>query len=187
MQVNIIHNKERKDRFIKLLYEMSEQGITYPIFWDAVIRDNPKEGIREAHFQIVRNAKEKGLKEVLIMEDDIKFTGKGAFDYFLRNKPELYDLYLGGLSGGVVRNGLVADFSGFHLYMVHEQFYDTFLNDVRSDLDIDRSMRYKGGSYFVCSPMVAVQYDGFSDHAKQETDYSEFWKNYTFYDRQGKN
>lgn len=172
---------------VTLMSELKNQGIKSTIWWDAIIKDNPKDGIREAHFQIIRFAKEQGWKEVLIMEDDVKFTGHGAFDYFIKNKPELYDLYLGGLSGGVVNNGIIYDFNGLHLYMVHEGFYDRFLNEVRPDLDLDCSMRYRGGSYHVCSPMVAMQHDGYSDNVKKETDYTEFWNNYTFYDGQAKN
>jgi hypothetical protein len=36
----------------------------------------------------------------MIAEDDVKFTAKGAFDYFKKNESDDYELYHGGIYYG---------------------------------------------------------------------------------------
>ena len=45
---------------------------------------------------IVQWAKDNGLKEVCIAEDDLGFTCDDAWRYYLENKPEKFDVYIGG-------------------------------------------------------------------------------------------
>lgn len=93
---NIIHNKDRHDRRDTLLAELKYQGIEEFRVWDAIYdRRGAHIGINKAHKQIVEYAKQEGLPEVLIFEDDIRFCGKGAFDYYIANKPKDFDIYLG--------------------------------------------------------------------------------------------
>src|SRR5688572_23949648 len=99
--INIIHlrgtdhSQERLDSFTK---EMNEQGIADYRVWDGVHDSNRIRAISRAHKQIVAYAKENSVAEICIMEDDCIFIGKGAFDYYLRNKPTCFDLWLGGIS-----------------------------------------------------------------------------------------
>lgn len=162
MLVNVIHNPKRKDRFQLLQKEILHQQLTIT-YWDAVI--NPIAvvvGISQAHKQIVRWAKENNLPEVCIAEDDVKFFGRGAFNYFVNNKPKDYDLYLGGIFWGhIAEDNTVGDFTGMTLYIVNERFYDKFLA-LREFNNIDRELAFKG-KYVVCNPMVVSQHEGWSD------------------------
>jgi len=81
---------------------------------------------------IVAKAKRDGLIEVCIGEDDLMFPNQNGFEWFLKNKPKVYDIYgacnyIGkkptGQKGAFRADTLV----GFHLYMVHSRYYDTFL------------------------------------------------------------
>lgn len=163
---NIIHNKDRHDRRDTLLAELKYQGIEEFRVWDAIF--DPKgaqRGINRAHKQIIRWAKDEGLPEVLVFEDDIRFCGKGAFDYFLSQKPDDFDIYLGGIYYGKIENGLIAGrFAALHCYVVNSRFYDTFLSTDNNE-HLDGALSGLG-KFVVCHPFAAVQYNGYSQNNK---------------------
>ena len=167
MTLNIIHLSHRIDRYNNVLDELESQGITDFAFWEGFLdREKPSRGIAKAHQQIVAWAAKQCLNEILIAEDDIKFTSKNAFRYFLMNEPKEYDLYLGGISYGRVKeDSTVDDFAGTHLYKIRRCFFETFLS-LSGQKDIDRDLAGKG-KYVVSIPMVAIQSDGFSDNVNE--------------------
>lgn len=127
------------------------------------------------HQQIIRWAKQRGQRDVCIAEDDVQFSSPGAFDYFVRNKPIDFDLYLGGITWGMVGNdNTVRDFSGTMLYIVHERFYETIL-DLSQIKDYDRMMAGLG-HFVVCNPMVVCQHDGFSDNTQRQLKFESIRK-----------
>ena len=129
-----------------------------------------KKGINLAHKQIVEYAKLKEWEDVLIMEDDIRFCGEGAFNYYLENKPKKFDIYLGGIYlGEIDEENKVKSFSGLHCYIVHSRFYDKFLS-VPDDEHLDRILANMG-EYYVSNPFTSIQYNGKSSQTKQEENY----------------
>lgn len=99
--LHIIHLKHRTDRLILLNQQLKEQNVVEFRIWDNDHDvENPKRGIARAHKQIVSWAQEQNLASVTIAEDDVKFTVKGAYNYFIGSEPDEYDLYLGGISYG---------------------------------------------------------------------------------------
>jgi hypothetical protein len=42
-------------------------------------------------------AKQSGLSEIMIAEDDLRFSAKGAFEYFIENKADDLNIYLAGM------------------------------------------------------------------------------------------
>jgi hypothetical protein len=148
MNLNIIHLPHRVDRLKTLNKELAEQQITDYKIWDGIIDpDLPCKGISKAHKQIIIFAKKETLSEILIAEDDIHFTSSGAFKYFLSMKPTSYDIYLGGIIWGKIKeDNSVDDFSGNTLYMVNESFYDVLLSTPENE-DFDRAIAYKGIGY----------------------------------------
>lgn len=172
MKANVIHNEKNFARGSVLKYELDRQKVLHE-FWPAIYKTPVQTGISQAHKQIVFNAKKEGLKEVLIMEDDVKFPSMDGFSYFLQNKPEDYDIYLGGVySGSPDKEGLVKSFSGLHCYMVHSSFYDDFLS-IDESKHLDRGMAGKG-RFVLCDPMVAIQYNGFSENTNQIMNYDSY-------------
>lgn len=172
-----------KERYEKLMIQLAEQGITeYEIFPAVFIHKMPTHYcINKAHKAIIQTAKERGLKECLVFEDDILFTGKGAFDYYIKNKPGDYDIYLGGYYLGVPANdNTIIEFTAMHCYMVHERFYDTFLS-VADDEHIDGALSGKG-RYVVCDPIVAVQKNGYSYNSKQDCKFEKLIENRRVYE-----
>jgi hypothetical protein len=161
---NVINLPSRIDRKEHIEGEAWEQGFVIK-FWDGVVHSQIVfMGVSQAHKQIVRDAKNRKLKETLIMEDDCKFLGPGAFRYFVEHKPLDYDLYLGGVFFGHIKDGIVKDFCGMTCYFISERFYDTFLSTNEMD-NLDRSLRDKG-KYVVCDPFVCTQIGGYSDNKK---------------------
>jgi hypothetical protein len=142
--------------------------------------DFPARGILKSHQQIVEFAKQSSLKQIMIAEDDIKFTTKGAWGYYLASQPENFDLYLGGIIWGNIENeNLVNDFSGTSLYTISERFYDVLLS-IEPGKDFDRQLAGKG-IFKVCDPMVALQHNGYSDNRRQFIDFSKYISRYKFY------
>ena len=174
MTVNIIHLPNRIDREESFKKELKEQNISDYQVWEGIVDDKiPARGISNAHKQIVRFARNNSLEEILIAEDDLKFSSKGAFEFFLKNKPKDFDIYLGGIYFGEINaHNEVNDFSGLTFYIINHQFFDTFLSIPEHD-NLDRCLRNKG-RFIVCNPFVVIQYNGFSDNVKKHCNYDNY-------------
>lgn len=181
--LNILHLSKRTDRLENLLKELAEQEITdYTIIEGFIDLAAVFRGINNSHKSIVRLAQQQGLKSVTIAEDDICFFGKGAWQYYLDNMPEDYDLYLGMIYQGKIGedNRILPDplsFSGFTLYTVHERFYEKFLSVKEMD-HIDRVIGEMASNYkfYVCPQFVCEQMDGYSDQKKRDCEYKHYLK-----------
>jgi hypothetical protein len=169
--VNIIHLQHRADRMELLLDQLEQQNIKNYKIWNGIV--NPKiiaKGISQAHKQIVRFAKENQLPEILIAEDDLKFTTKNAFSFFLKNKPSDFDIYLASIYLGEIKeDNTVDDFSGLTFYIIREDYYDTFLSTPEHD-NLDRLIKYTG-KFIVCNPFTVIQQNGFSDNVGMYCNY----------------
>jgi len=179
LRLNIIAGN-KSERMPRLRKEIEEQAISDYILWDGVYLPSIKASINAAHKQIVEYAKLAEWPEVCIAEDDIKFSGNGAWDYFLKQKPDDFDIYLGGIFlGGTDQNNIVKDFTGLTMYVVKERFYDTFLS-VPADDHIDRLLGGIG-KFVVCSPFVVTQYDGISSNTGKMETYGKLQGSRNFY------
>lgn len=176
--IHIIHLPHRTDRYAHLMQEFQSQGITNYRIWGGILdKQIPFRGINLAHKQIVQYAKETGLPEILIGEDDLKFTCSRSFQYFLENKPQDYDLYLSSVYNGLLlKDNTVQHFCGMTLYFINQRFYDIFLS-VPEVNNIDAVLRNKG-RFVVCNPFTAIQINGFSDHKSKNCNYDHLLKGY---------
>lgn len=177
MQLNIIHLTHREDRLLLLREELKNQEIVNFKIWDGVLDPYiPTKGISKAHKQIVQFASNNNLSEILIAEDDLKFTDKGAFDFFITQKPKDFDLYLASIYFGTINDAnIVEEFSGLTFYIISQKFYSIFLNTPEHD-NLDRLLKRKG-KFVVCNPFTVVQHNGHSDNAKMYCNYNDFLKN----------
>lgn len=167
MDLNIIHDSRLIERREPLIEEMNRQGIKYKI-WDSVeCKDSVVKSINLSHKQIVQYAKDNGIKEIAIGEDDLVFPAPNGWQFFLRNKPERYDLYL-GCSFLPLHAKMVC---GFHLYCIQEQFYDAFLS-VDETKHIDTAMDDLKGDYVWCYPYPALQRPSWSANNKAQVNYN---------------
>lgn len=183
MVLNIVHlNKnqftlgsleynESVRREKSLLFEMQEQGAKYKV-WDAIYNPSDgKVGCSQSHKQIVRQAKKDNLPFVLIAEDDIVFSGKGAYDFFLKSIPDSFDIYLGtSYSYHNYPDGKVQYyFDSTTIYAVHARYYDDFLAlDENKHLDNALSEKVDVIDIMICQPYIAKQTDGYSFNQKNK-------------------
>lgn len=181
MRANIIHCSNQSNRLPRLLKELEAQNITDYELWEGHHdRTSVVKSINLAHKQIIEYAQLAKWDEVLVMEDDIRFCGEGAFYYFLANKPKSFDIYLGGIYiGEPDENNKVRYFTGFHCYIVHSRFYETFLS-TPTDQHIDRSLDNLG-EYYVSNPFTSIQYNGFSSNTRKEENYNDLLQNRVLY------
>src|ERR1700749_433634 len=139
--------------------ELSAQEITDYEIWPCIILSDVVESINASHKMIVQWAKDNGLPEVCIAEDDLMFTAPGAWKYFLSKKPKFFNLYLAGCYSPIKHGWDEDQYSytlepvGFHCYIIHERYYDTFLA-TPSNLHIDTAQKTIGIK--VCYPMAAL-------------------------------
>jgi len=177
MKLNIIHLPHRIDRLQLLRQELSEQNISNFRIWDGITDvEAPHIGISKAHKQIVRDAQDNNLSEVLIGEDDLHFTAAGSFRFFLDNKPADYDIYLASIYYGTIKeDNTVDDFSALTFYMVNRRFYSIFLA-MPENQHLDRALR-RTGKFVVCNPFTVIQHDGYSDNMKQHFERGQYLKN----------
>ena len=100
--LNIIHLQERTDRRNILLKQLIAQKIPYKIWHGVEIANQPYRAISRSHKAIVQFAKDTNQPYVIVGEDDLLFTSPRAWQYYLDNMPEDFDIYLGTISGGEV-------------------------------------------------------------------------------------
>lgn len=175
MICNIINLAHRTDRRESAINEMQAQNLENN-FWPGIIDNPPFKGVSKSHKQIIKYAKDIGLNKVLIAEDDIKFMGEGALDYFIKNEPDNYDIYFAGIfAGDIDEYNFVRNPEGLTLYMVHEHFYDTFLS-IPENVHLDVGLRGLG-RYIVCDRFCVTQHNGKSDNNGYYCDYTDSHRN----------
>lgn len=188
MIINVLSLPEREDRRNLAIKQINQQGHDERVWFGNKDGELVQRGISQGHKQIILACKNAGMKEAFIVEDDVKFTSPHSIEEFLRNKPEQFDLYLGGISGGTIKeNRRVGFFSGLFCYIVHERFYETFLA-LDETQHIDRSvsalspeLRGKLGrqpDIFCANPIIAITTDGYSDNSKQYMRLGKFFSQY---------
>jgi hypothetical protein len=187
MKINIIHLKSRdEDRSPLLKQELLNQNITDYQLWDGITGGTPRENISSAHKQIVRQAKEQGLREVCIAEDDFHFPAKDGYDYFLKQQPYDFDIYLSGIYKAIeTRTPNSYVFNGLHFYIIHSRFYDTFLNldTTKQDLDMALSSlaRQLKAKVVICFPYACVQHETISDNSSCVFQHKYFFNEHNVY------
>lgn len=177
MQINLIHLQHRTDREERFKKEFAEQGITDYKIWEGITTEpTSAQNINLAHKQIVRWAKENNLESVLIAEDDICFTAKGAWQYFLSQFPKSYDLFFSMIYSAEVKdNRILNGFSGLTMYAVHSKFYDFFLS-IPDHVHIDRWLGQSAFAkeYYIVPEYCTYQSGGYTDNLKRVMYYDAY-------------
>lgn len=176
--VNVIFDDRFPNDKERLIREFEEQGIEDFKFWEAIVlTDSVVDSIAASHKMIVQDAKDRGLKECIVAEQDLTFTCPTAWEYFIGNKPQEFDIYLASTYILPVSNNKIC---GFHLYIIEEKFYDKLLN-VPREQHIDTACCDLGGDYKFCYPFPALQRAGFSANSKVEVNYNQMLKEQDIY------
>jgi hypothetical protein len=174
--LNILHIPDRLDRYEILTKHLGEMAITDYKLWDGYVdKHNSKKSIHLGHRQIVQYAKDNKLPYIIIAEDDITFFDIGAYEYYLDNFPQSFDLYFGMVMVGLIdkNNRIDSICSGMTIYAVHERFYDFFLSmDENTHIDRESTKYHEQFEFFVCDKFVATQNSSKSTNSGRCTDFT---------------
>jgi len=174
----ILYDDRRNEFFPLIVEEMRRQKIVKYNLVSPILANDVVTSINVSQKEIIKKAKERGEKEVCIMEHDIWFPSETGWKYFLENKPNEFDIYLGGTY--LIDNSSVQyvspvtkvnSYVGHHCIIVHEKYYDRFL-ETPDDTHIDTAQSGKG-EFYLCYPMPALQRPGFSMNNKTLVDYNK--------------
>lgn len=175
-RINIIYDCRYPEDYERLLGEFITQGITDYRFWTCVMdKDSIVASINASHKMLVKHARDLKLPYIIIAEQDLQFTHPNSWKYFLEKKPDNYDLYLAcSYIKNVNPNSEIVDnlICGFHLYIIHERYYDSFLA-VPDNEHIDTAVGDLKGNFVFCKPFPALQRIGFSSNNKTIVDYNK--------------
>ena len=133
--------KERKDRQKIVSLQCSQLGLSFDFVKVEKNKENPEKGCLESHMLCIKDAKLNGYKNVLIMEDDVKFNGpllKMYLEQFKIKVPENFDIFYLGYNindGYKYDDNIMKIISSqcAHCYIVNEKVYDYILDNVAKD------------------------------------------------------
>lgn len=196
--LNIIHLDRRKDRRASFMKQIIEYKINASVWPGIIVEGKPFTGISRAYKKVVEFAKNSNMPYVIIADDDFSLTCPESWSLFLNDMPKNFDLYFGGISGGVIDeqwNYLnepnvkrVSNWSGTFFFAVHERFYDTFLA-ADEDRNIDRWFGINGLDsiekaldrkpvYKVRYPLICECIDGISDNSGKMMHHAKYFLPY---------
>jgi GR25 family glycosyltransferase involved in LPS biosynthesis len=195
-----INLKRRPDRLIQAMAEFEKfnvsvefveavDGLTLPMDVEGLpskSKDGRKIsrgdlGCTYTHLKIVKLAKEQGLRNYFVFEDDVEFSPdfNEVFDVFFNQLPENWDmLYLGGnhTEGYEMITRNIAKI--FHTYTTHaigvkSSAYDSMIKVLseKEKVDICIAELHKSLNCYVTRPHLAFQRASFSDILDENADY----------------
>jgi GR25 family glycosyltransferase involved in LPS biosynthesis len=154
----------------------------------------PNAGCLGSHRAIIKKAKEDGLKQVLVFEDDVSFLhdDTALVNHAIEDLPESWGLfYLGATIEE--KMWMVSNFlfktdcaKATHAVAYHHTVYDDILSKVPEDISdlveftagcvavdnfLIQEIQSKHTTY-ICNPLFAVQGRSFSDIVQRNIDYS---------------
>lgn len=170
MIVHCLFDTRRTEKFGPLLNELKRQGITsYRIISPVEDSQSVIRSINLSHKSIIRLAKDLKLDKVAVWEEDCLIPHPDGWNRFLGDTPEDFDIYLGGTYGlGRPIENPIPAITGFHCYIMHNKFYDTFLSipdNVHCDTGLDGL-----GKFVVHYPFIAIQRAGWSANSMSYSD-----------------
>lgn len=181
-----INLDERTDRWEQVQKEFIKLGISDVKRFSAVRHEKGSIGCRESHLNVVREAKELGLKNVLIFEDDVlvleEHLDKIESSLTELNYVEWELFYL-----GATIDPNVGKLTPVSPTLVHTNFaYTTHayaINNTMFDFILDQGPIYPIIDVFYCrhivprnksfiiNPMLCIQQESYSDIEKHHADY----------------
>lgn len=174
-----INLKTRKDKKKRMLANQKRMKIKFD-FFTAKLHNDPKRGCLESHLTIIKNAINKDYKKILILEDDCKFL---KHPKEIPEPPADWDmLYLGGTVKSIYEKRDNSPWVKMSCWTTHAYFINLENKELVADLlklenfpgEIDSYyIKYIHSKYnaYMLEPMLAIQYEGFSDIEKTHVNY----------------
>jgi len=178
IKIFVINLDKRKDR----LEEVSEMLKDYQ--WERIEAIETAKGYYGcvlSHIKSLKKAKEEGLQEVIIMEDDFHFVGDGKFHYPLECDVCLYSCKLNKKEDYNDNFYRVIDGRHTDFYLVKQHYYDKLIKTFTESL-MNLLNEYQHKNYldvywlenqkkdlFLCPHIrLGYQREGYSDIVNQE-------------------
>jgi glycosyltransferase involved in cell wall biosynthesis len=166
-----INLKSREDKRKIVISHLKKFNIKFN-FYTAILNKNPKLGCKLSHLEVIKNAINREYKQILIVEDDVKFITRPNID--ISALPSNWDMcYLGGTVYRVLDknnpNWYRVQCWTTHAYIINlenKKLIDEINKSVDTEDEIDKFYLLKIHPYFNCymmNPMCAIQRDGESD------------------------
>jgi GR25 family glycosyltransferase involved in LPS biosynthesis len=183
----VINLSTRKDRYIEFEHMIRQHNVGNITRFDAVLnKDDGAAGCAASHIGVIKLAKERGLENVLIFEDDAIFVNnfEGNINSVLSelsfNKWGMFYLGCRLISPASKVSKHIAKTSGAyttHAYAVHHSLYDTILSYKTSPLikaiDVFYSIMAKNQDVYCAIPNLVSQRPSVSDIIGRHIDYTE--------------
>lgn len=172
-----INLKFRKDRKTFMKRQSRKKNIPNISFYKAIYdKQNGARGCLLSHLNIIKDAKKKNLKNILIIEDDCKFLQ----NFKLPNFPENYEmLYLGGNVAEIFEKmtpwSKVSVWTT-HSYIMNSSIFDLVIESLQNyEQPIDKFYKqhiHINMNSYILNPVLTTQKEGYSDIEKRHMDYT---------------
>jgi len=183
-----IHLANRKDREENMYKELDYFIPNQYNIINGVIEPIGKIGVSKSFKNVISSAQFKGLEQVLVFEDDVRFTSdksRERFQMAMDTLPDDWDILLGGvyycdeLQDCNKYMKKVNKFSALHCVLFRNTVYNKILKheiNGQKTVHIDKylsdfSNTKEKLNIYVAYPMIAIQYEGKSNTANRVVDY----------------
>lgn len=192
--INLDHRTDRWEQMNKDFANSSFQLTRFPavMITDPEIprKDRGYIGLARTHIQIIKMCKEKGLKTVLILEDDCKPEPNWEQNWYkakdyLDNNLDKWEVFNGAAccmescKNVVVLNKMyllntVGGWFSHWIYLNVDKAYEKLLawDDLKKELDLYYTFHF---NHYTCYPILAEQYSGMSDIGQHEKKWSDYF------------
>ena len=181
--INLDHREDRRKVMTKF-FEDAQIPLEKVERFSAIKRKRGAIGCLESHTQVLKMAKEKKWKNVLILEDDLEWLG--GYERLEELVKLNWDVIM--LVGWYWKYDFpkVTNANNAGAYLVNESYYDTLLknrqyglsrlskalgfdfNTSKYDADNYWKVLQKTDNWYGLNPCICRQVDGFSDHCGME-------------------
>jgi len=182
-----IHLANRKDREENMYKELDYFIPNQYNILNGVIDPIGKIGVSMSFKNAIRTAQLKGLEQVLVFEDDVRFTSdksRERFQMAMNTLPDDWDILLGGvyycdkLQECNEYMKKVNKFSALHCVLFRNTVYNKIMKHeidgqktVHLDIYLSNLSITNKLNIYVAYPMIAIQYEGESNTANRVVNY----------------